>query len=193
VRQAGRAPATPGHSKGIPRTGALPTAVAFSYKLVRRHQHDSSGDDRGGTSVTGPQFDLEQFVQAAGDAIIAARADGLIIFWNPAAERIFGYTKSEALGQPLDLIIPERLRERHWAGYRQVMQSGRTRYGGDVLRVPAVHKDGRPLSIAFTVALLFSPSAEVQAIAAVIRDETTRWNEERALRRRVAQLEAKDS
>jgi PAS domain S-box-containing protein len=139
------------------------------------------------------EFDLEKFVQAAGDAIIAASADGSIIFWNPAAERIFGYTKSEVVGHSLDLIIPERFRGRHWEGYRQVTQSGRTRYGSEVLRVPAVHKDGRSLSIAFTVALLLSPSAHVQAIAAIIRDETSRWNEERALRQRVAQLEAKNS
>ena len=138
-------------------------------------------------------FDPEKFVQAAGDAIIAANTDGLIIFWNPAAERIFGYTKNEALNHSLDLIIPERLRERYWKGYRQVMKSGHTRYGSELLRVPAVHKDGRPLSISFTVALLFSPSAQIQAIAAIIRDETNRWNEERALRQRVLELEAKNN
>ena len=75
------------------------------------------------------QFDPEQFVMVAGDAIVAAGADGSIVLWNPAAERIFGYTESEALGQSLDLIIPERLRHRHWEGYRQVMQTGHTRYG----------------------------------------------------------------
>lgn len=138
------------------------------------------------------EFDLEKFVQAAGDAIVAASPDGSIIVWNPAAERIFGYTKHEALGHSLDLIISERLRERHWEGYRNVMRSGQTRYGADVLRVPAVHKDGRPLSIAFTVALLFSPERQVQAIAAIIRDETSRWHEERALRKRVAELEAEN-
>lgn len=137
------------------------------------------------------QIDLEQLVQAAGDAIIAANADGEIILWNPAAERIFGYTGSEALGQSLDLIIPERLRDRHWTGYRQVMRTGETRYGTEVLRVPAAHKDGRTLSIAFTVALLSDPERQIQAIVAVIRDETQRWNEERALRRRIAELEAK--
>jgi PAS domain S-box-containing protein len=143
--------------------------------------------------VIDTKFDVEKFVQAAGDAIIAADEDGLIIFWNPAAERIFGYTESEALGHSLDLIIPERFRKRHSEGYRQVMQSGSTRYGSEVLRVPAAHKDGRPLSIAFTVALIFSQNAYIQAIAAIIRDETARWNEERALRQRLAKLEAKNS
>jgi PAS domain S-box-containing protein len=138
------------------------------------------------------QFDPEQFVLAAGDAIIAADCDGSIILWNPAAERMFGYTESEALGQSLDLIIPERFRHRHWDGYRQVMETGRTRYGTEVLRVPAVHKDGRTLSIAFTVALLRTPDTKARVIAAIIRDETTRWNEERALRQRLAELEARN-
>jgi len=137
------------------------------------------------------QFDFEAFVQSAGDAIIAAAADGSILLWNRAAERIFGYTEQEALGQSLDLIIPERLRNRHWEGYRKVMQTGETRYGTEILRVPATHKDGRRLSIAFTVALMFSPAREVQSIVAIIRDETSRWEEERALRQRLAELEGR--
>jgi PAS domain S-box-containing protein len=138
------------------------------------------------------QFDPEQFVLAAGDAIIAADADGSIVFWNPAAERMFGYTENEALGQSLDLIIPERFRHRHWEGYRQVMQTGHSRYGSEVLRVPAVHKDGHTLSIAFTVALLYAPDTQARVIAAIVRDETSRWKEERALRQRLAELEAKN-
>ena len=135
-------------------------------------------------------FDPEQFVRAAGDAIVAADSDGSIVMWNPAAERIFGYRESDALGRSLDLIIPERLRQRHWDGYRQVMQTGHTKYGTDVLRVPAVHKDGRALSIAFTVTLLPTPDGQGRVIVAIIRDETTRWKEERALRQRLAEVEA---
>ena len=142
--------------------------------------------------MTVRQFDAENFVQAAGDAIIAAGADGSIFLWNPAAERMFGYSVSEALGQSLDLIIPERFRHRHWEGYLKVMRTGQTRYGTEVLRVQSVHKDGRPLSIAFTVALLCTSDKKVGAIAAIIRDETNRWNEERALRQRLAELEAKN-
>jgi PAS domain S-box-containing protein len=134
-------------------------------------------------------FDFEAFIQSAGDAIVGAGTDGSILLWNRAAERIFGYTEAEALGHSLDLIIPEHLRIRHWEGYRRVMQTGQTRYGAEVLRVPAVHKDGRRLSIAFTVGLLYSPTQEIQAIAAIIRDETSRWAEERALRQRLAELE----
>lgn len=133
------------------------------------------------------QLDLEKFVRAAGDGIIAAGADGRICFWNPAAERIFGFTAQEAIGRSLDLIIPERFRERHWAGYREVMRTGQTRYASDVLRVPALHKNGNSLSIAFTVALQLSAGEPV--ITAIIRDETKRWNDERELRRRLAELE----
>ena len=133
-------------------------------------------------------LDLPAFVDAAADAMIAAGADGRIIFWNPAATRIFGFTETEALGQSLDLIIPERFRARHWEGYRQVMETGKTKYAVDVLRVPATAKDGRALSIAFTVTLL-DASDRGRIITAIVRDETTRWNEERELKRRLAELE----
>jgi PAS domain S-box-containing protein len=136
-------------------------------------------------------IDYQQLVEVIGDAVVVADTSGAINLWNPAAERLFGFTQAEALGNSLDLIIPGRLRERHWAGYRKTMASGETRYGHDLLRVPAVHKDGRALSIAFTVGLLYGPQREVKGIVAVIRDETIRFMEERNLRKRLAELEAK--
>lgn len=136
-------------------------------------------------------IDFAQLVNVMGDAVIISDAEGSITQWNPAAERMFGFTQSEALGQSLDLIIPERLRGRHWEGYHKTMASGQTRYGNDVLRVPAVDKAGRALSIAFTVALLYSPEHRLTGIVAVIRDETSRFQEERNLRKRIAELEAR--
>jgi PAS domain S-box-containing protein len=133
--------------------------------------------------------DLPALARAAGDAIIVADPEGRIRFWNPAAERIFGFAAGEALGASLDLIIPERFRARHWDGYREVMRTGRTRYGTEVLRVPAVRKDGQRISIAFTVALLMGADGAVAGIGAIVRDETARWTEEQSLRRRVAELE----
>jgi PAS domain S-box-containing protein len=135
-------------------------------------------------------IDLNQLVEAVGDAIVVCDASGAITLWNPAAERMFGFSQSEAVGQSLDLIIPERQRQRHWDGYNKTMETGQTKYGHDVLRVPALHKEGRPLSIAFTVALLYSPEKTVSAIVAIIRDETVRWGEERTLRQRLKELEA---
>ncbi|KAA1014305.1 PAS domain S-box protein [Paraburkholderia panacisoli] len=135
-------------------------------------------------------IDFQQLANAIGDAIIISDLHGSITFWNPAAEHMFGFTQSEVLGKSLDLIIPERLRGRHWDGYHKTMSTGETRYGNDVLRVPAVHKDGRSLSIAFTVALLHSSQNELSGIVAVIRDETKRFQEDRLLRKRLAELEA---
>ena len=135
-------------------------------------------------------IDLNALVAAIGDAVMVCDAQGAITLWNPACERMFGYTEAEVLGQSMDLIIPERLRKRHWEGYDKTMASGITKYGHDVLRVPAVNKQGASLSIAFSVALLHDADGKVSAIAAVIRDETSRFNDDRALKKRLADLEA---
>jgi len=135
--------------------------------------------------------DLHALVQAAGDAIIVADVYGRIVLWNPAAERLLGFTEAEAVGRSLDLIIPERFRERHWSGYRTVMETGQTRYGTQVLRVPALRKDGQRLSIAFTVALLRAVDGRLTGIAAIVRDDTERWQEEQTLRRRLTALEGR--
>ena len=135
--------------------------------------------------------DLQQLLSVIGDAVVVSDAEGSITLWNPAAERMFGFTEQEALGRSLDLIIPQRLQQRHWDGYRKTMETGQTRYGNDVLKVPAVHKDGRALSIAFTVALLHSADGALTGIVAVIRDETSRFQEDRNLRKRLAELEAR--
>jgi PAS domain S-box-containing protein len=135
-------------------------------------------------------LDYEQLVATAGDAIVVADPEGRIILWNAAAERIFGYSAAEAQGQSLDLIIPERLRKRHWEGYEKTMATGHTRYGAEILRVPAIRKDGGSLSIAFSVSLLRSADGKVAAIASIIRDDTARWEEERALKMRLAELQA---
>lgn len=136
-------------------------------------------------------IDFEALARDSGDGIVIADASGTIVFWNRAAERLFGYAAGEATGQSLDLIIPERFRARHWDGYKVVMQSGVTRYGADVLRVPALHKEGRAISIAFTVCLIHGRDGRPRGIAAFVRDDTVRWQEERALRRRLAELEGR--
>ncbi len=135
--------------------------------------------------------DCEQLVQSMGDAVVVTDGKGDIVLWNAAATRIFGFSEAEALGQSLDIIISERQRGRHWDGYEKTMSSGQTRYGTTLLRVPALHKDGHTLSIAFTVALLKGAQGEVEGVAAVIRDETSRFQDERALRKRITELEAR--
>jgi len=134
-------------------------------------------------------IDFIQLVEGSGDSIMVCNAAGLVVFWNKASERIFGFTAKEALGRSMDLIIPERQRSRHWDGYHQTMASGSTKYGADLLRVPALHRDGRTLSIAFTVSLLKTADGVVTGIVAITRDETVRFGDERALRKKIMDLE----
>lgn len=137
--------------------------------------------------------DTEALVAAVGDAMMVCDAQGRITLWNPAAERMFGHLEAEALGQSLDIIIPQRQQQRHWDGYHQTMKTGITKYGHDLLRVPALHKDGRTLSIAFTVALIHSADGSVSGIAAVVRDESARFAQDRETRKKITELEAQVS
>jgi PAS domain S-box-containing protein len=128
-------------------------------------------------------------LETESDAIIATDRDGVISFWNPGAERVFGYADSEAVGRSLDLIIPERLRGRHWAGYAEVMQTGESRYGhGDLLSVPSMRKDGAPISVEFTIMPLKDENGRMAGMAAVLRDVTARFQEMKDLimRRKLA-------
>jgi PAS domain S-box-containing protein len=127
------------------------------------------------------------------DAIIAADREGIIHFWNSGAGRLFGYSPDEAISRSLDFIIPERLRQRHWDGYRRVMQTGKSRYGeSDVLSVPAVRKDGTIISVEFTVVPLQNAGRMIGMVA-IMRDVTSRFNEMRALRRKLAELSSDPS
>lgn len=131
----------------------------------------------------------ERIVQGAADAIIVARADGTIQLWNRATEQLFGFSAEEAIGRSLDLIIPEKLRERHWAGFHETMKTGHTKYGTRVLRVPALKKDGSRFSIAFTVGLLRGAQGAIEGIFAILRDDTEPFNTQKALRERIKELE----
>ncbi|HWL31224.1 MAG TPA: PAS domain S-box protein [Xanthobacteraceae bacterium] len=129
-------------------------------------------------------------LETQSDAILVADRDGIIRFWNPGAVRIFGFAVEEAVGQPLDLIIPENLRARHQEGYDRVMAGGATRYGsGDILAVPALTKGGRRISVEFTIIVLRDSANAMMGMAAILRDVTSRFEETRSLRRRVAELE----
>ena len=131
-----------------------------------------------------------QIVEHAPDAIIMADREGIIRLWNAGASAVFGYSAAEAIGQSLDLIIPERFRTRHWDGFQKVMETGVTKYGADLLAVPAVRNDGRGISVEFSVTLLRDPADKVLGIAAIMRDVTQRRNEEKQVRQRLADLEA---
>jgi len=124
-------------------------------------------------------------------AVVFGDREGIIRLWNSGAEAMFGYTAAEAVGQSLDLIVPEKHRPKHWSGYDRVMQTGVTKYGRELLAVPAMTKDGRRISIEFNVALLKDEVGQVSGVAATINDVTARWEREKSLRARMAELEAK--
>ncbi len=131
----------------------------------------------------------EALLATRSDAIIAADQDGIIRFWNPGAERLFGYSSDEATGRSLDLVIPERLRQRHWDGYRRVIATGNSRYGADdLLSVPALRKDGVTISVEFTIVPLLS-EGRVIGLAAIMRDVSKQFEEMRALKSKLAEAE----
>lgn len=128
----------------------------------------------------------DALLNTASDAIIATGSDGRVVFWNAGAVRIFGFSVEEAVGKSLDLIIPEKLRARHWEGYERVISTGITRYGlADLLSVPAVTKDGRRISVEFTITVIHDRSGRLAGMAAILRDVTTRFEEMQALRRQL--------
>lgn len=129
-----------------------------------------------------------QLLARMPDAVIYADAEGKIRFWNDGAARVFGFTAEDAIGSSLDLIIPETLRQRHWTGFDATMRTGQSRYGaGDLLSVPATRKDGRRISVEFTIVPFRAADGRMEGIAAVLRDVTARFEELRNLRRQVAQ------
>ena len=134
----------------------------------------------------------EQILQNAADAVIYADRTGVIQLWNAGASAIFGYTAEEALGKSLDLIVPERQRQRHNEGYQKVMDTGVTRYGKELLAVPALRKDGTRISLEFSIVLVRDENGTPQGVAAIMREVTARRQQEQELRQRLAALEAKD-
>lgn len=133
----------------------------------------------------------QQIVSEARDAIIFADTKGIIRLWNRGAVEIFGHPAAIALGQPLDLIIPEPLRQRHNQGYQRVMASGQTKYGQELLAVPGLRQDQARISLEFTITIIKDDQGRVLGAAAIIRDVTERWHKERERQKRLADLEAK--
>lgn len=117
------------------------------------------------------------------DALVVSDASGVIQVWNGAAERIFGFDEADALGQSLDIIIPERLRGRHWDGYNDTMKTGDTRYGGgNLLSVPAIRKDGEQISVQFSIMPIRNDNGSLRGVAAIMRDVTEQFKELKRLR-----------
>lgn len=133
---------------------------------------------------------LQQTLDRSQDAILIADREGIIRYWNAGAERILGFTAAEAVGQSLDLFIPEKLRGRHWEGYHRVMASGETKYKTGLLSSPGIRKDGSQVSLEFSMVLLNDQSGAMQGCASIMRDVTERWLKEKELKQRLAECEA---
>lgn len=133
----------------------------------------------------------EAVLTTASDAIIATDRSGMITFWNPGASRIFGFSANDAMGRSLDLIIPENLKARHWAGFNAVMATGRSQYDqGSLLAVPALTKSGERISVEFTIIMLRDEQQQLSGTVAILRNVTQQFETIRKLRRQLAEATA---
>lgn len=130
-----------------------------------------------------PEDLAARILDGSPDAILICDRMGIVRYWNRGAKRVFGFSTAEIVGASMDLIIPERLRARHWAGWETAMKTGITTYDdGRLLTVPALHKEGRQISIEFSIQLLKDSNGQVDWVVAVLRDVTERFEREKALR-----------
>lgn len=121
----------------------------------------------------------ERIIAAAADAIIYADRSGNIVRWNSAATALFGFLPDEALGQNLDLIIPEHLRAPHWRGFDAAMERGELKLQGHPTLTRGLHKSGRKLYVEMTFAIVRNSAEETLGSVAVARDVTERVERER--------------
>jgi len=128
-------------------------------------------------------------IQQAPDAVIFADLEGIIREWNPAATRIFGHSPAEAIGQNLDLIVPERFREAHWRGYERALAEGKTKYSGQALPTRSVRKDGSTIYVELTFSIIHNASGAVIGAVAHARDISERWAREREQRQHLQEVE----
>jgi PAS domain S-box-containing protein len=120
----------------------------------------------------------ERILESAADALIFADRSGTIRRWNRAAAALFGFSAKEALGQSLDLIIPEDLRARHWRGFDAAMASGALKLAGRPTLTRAQRKSGHKLYVELTFALV-SNAGRPEGAVAMARDVTERVEQER--------------
>jgi PAS domain S-box-containing protein len=161
--------------------------------IVRTTRNFAAHSNKGALVMSYFETLAKAILSTSSDAIIAADKEGIIRFWNPGAERIFGYDSRDAIGASLDIIIPERLRKRHWDGYHQVIESGESRYGhGDILAVPGIKKDGARISVEFTIIPLHDEAGKLAGLIAIMRDVTKRFEETRALKQKLVEATKTD-
>jgi diguanylate cyclase (GGDEF)-like protein/PAS domain S-box-containing protein len=107
---------------------------------------------------------------ATPDAIVLADADGFIIQWNPAAERMFGYSQAEALDMPLEKIMPPEFRPAHNALFSRLMGGGAHKLVGKTVEIPALRRHGERFPTEISLAAWNDPDGQVGGVGAIIRD-----------------------
>ena len=134
--------------------------------------------------------DAARLVAQAPDAMIFADRSGVIRAWNTAAERVFGHPATDAIGERLDLIVPEQFREAHWAGWERAIGEGQTKYVGQSVPTRAERADGTPITVELGFAIILDDAGASIGALATARDISERWEQDRATRRRLRELEA---
>jgi PAS domain S-box-containing protein len=129
-------------------------------------------------------------LRSVPEAVIFCDLQGLIRIWNPGCEKVFGWSATEALGQSLDLIIPERMRKAHWDGFNQAVARGSVKPGRTAMITRALHKTREFIYVDMSFELVKDGEGHVIGSVAVARDATQRFQEEKALRKQLAELTA---
>jgi PAS domain S-box-containing protein len=130
-------------------------------------------------------------IEDLADAVIFTDRTGRIQLWNAGAEAVFGHAAGDVIGRPLDVLVPERLRSAHWAGFDAAIETGQMKHGRGSMTTRSVHQDGRDLYVDMSFALVRDEAGEVRGAVAVARDITARFVADKESRKRLAELEAR--
>lgn len=139
------------------------------------HVRNSAGDALAG-----------DIVSCMHEAVILADLKGVIVVWNHGAETLFGFTADEAIGQSVDLIVPEKLRRAHWDGFNKAIAHGDTLSAKGSRMTRSLQKSGEPLYVDMSFAMVRNAAGELTGSIAVARDATARFMAERAARQAAA-------
>ncbi len=122
------------------------------------------------------------------EGLICCDLEGIIRVWNGGAEKIFGWSAAEAVGQNLDMIIPERMRKAHWDGFHAALVRGTVKPGRTSMITRSLHKSEEFIYIDMSFEMVHGDAGEMLGSLAVVRDATKRFNDEKALRKQLAEL-----
>ena len=135
----------------------------------------------------------QAILEASPEAIIFSDREGIIRVWNRGAEIALGFSATEAIGQSLNIIIPEPFRKAHWDGYHMAIARGTTKHSGSSMITRAVRKDGQQIYIDVSFSIVKNAAGEVIGSGAIARDATERFMQDKAMRKQLAELMAKAS